>query len=303
MSHTVITPTSIAERCRSLEAFGFEYYLVATEANMRQFDLRPFGLDLKPVPVLGPNPYGWDTTAFIRLWHSMDTHVFAGRGLTMPNWVLVDHALLSSGLLIITCPPDRLDELGIEFGLTSDERFVLNSLRAEGADLGHPGPIPIASYCASPTADPVRRVGWSLCSVVPRSGVGFLAKALGLGAYRTTHLSGTTQYDNVALRVHTKFGPARMLSAVVDIHTAPHTLVYETDLTRWLRDEDPESSIPEPTELVSVTDTEKHAELQELLDAQTHELTILPPGIIVREAERFVPLLVRELDDPAGALA
>jgi hypothetical protein len=125
-----------------------------------------------------------------------------------------------------------------------------------------------------------------------------VVKGLALAAYRTRFLSGTTQYDNVALRVHTKFGPARMRSAVVDIHTAAHTLAYETNLQHWLTDAGSAEEFPDPTWLVSATDSDRHAELQTMIDAQTHTLTILPPGMIVREDGRYVPILATDYVDP-----
>ena len=303
MPGTPLTPAWISDRCGALEAQGFEFFVVATASNLAQFDMAPFGIPLKPVPFLGPNPHGWDTNTFVRLFHSLDTLVFAGRDLTMPNWVLVDHALLSSGLVIVACRQDRFDEIGRAFDLTPDERFTLSSLKAEAADRDFDGPIPVASYIAAPTADPGRRVGWSLCSIVPRSGLAFVVKGLALAAYRTRFLSGTTQYDNVALRVHTKFGPARMRAAVVDIHTAAHTLAYETNLQHWLTDAGSAEEVPEPTWLVSATDSDRHAELQTMIDAQSHTLTILPPGVIVREDGRFVPILATDYVDPDAPIS
>jgi hypothetical protein len=295
------TAASIALRAEALRGHAFEFFAVATEANLAQFDLEPLGVALEPVPILGPSRQAWDAGMFVKLFHSMDTHVFGARDLTMPNWVLVDHALLSSGLIVIASRPENFDVIGRDFGLTSDERYVLTSLKAEAEDHRFTGPIPLASYCAAPTADHTRRVGWSLCSVVPRSGLAFLVKALALAAYGARVLSGTTQYDNPALRVHTKFGPARLVAAAVDIHTAPHTLVYETDVQEWL---DSGADLPVPVSasyLVSSTDSKAQFEMQEKIDCGSHHLTILPPGLIVRDGERFVPILETETESEGGA--
>jgi hypothetical protein len=297
VSAPVITPAALAARCDELRQHGFDFFIVATTPNLALFDLEPFGVALTPVPFLGVHSFGWQTTGLVRLFHSLDTHVFAARDLIMPDWVLLDHALLSAGLLLVTCDQDRLEDAGRSFGLTADERFVLTSLKAEATDIGFTGPIPVASYCAAPTADPHRRIGWSLCSVMPGSGLGFIAKALALGVYRARALSGTTQYDNVALRVHSKFGPARLRAARVDMHTALHSLVYQTDLRPWLAG-DSMSPAPAPTWLVSATDSDRHAQMQEMIDARTHTLTILPPGVVVRGAERLIPILVSDYTDP-----
>lgn len=292
------SPEETAARCHDLRSYGIDYFVVSTAPNLASFDTEPLGVKAKPVPVFEPNPYGWDTDSFLKLFHSMDTHLFAGRGLAVPSWVVLDHAVLSSGLIIAACDQASFDALGGKFRLGEDDRFVLTSMKAEAADLGFTGPIPVASYCAAPTADPGRRIGWSLCSVLPRSGLGFLIKALGLRVYGVDCLSGTTQYDNMALRVHTKFGPARLLSALSEIHTAEHTLVYQTDCRAWFAGGGYDERESEPSWVISATDSECHTEMQAMIDAKSHSLWILPPGVIVEEGDRRVPILVADYTDP-----
>jgi hypothetical protein len=291
-------PASIPSRCKALQSQGFEFFIVATAPNLARFELCPFGVPLKPVTFLAPDAYGWQTDTFLRLFHSMNTHVFGGRGLAMPSWVLVDHALLSSGLLVVACRAEELAELGQALELTADQRSVLGQLMAQAADEGFTGPIPVAAYCAAPSADPERLTGWSLCSVVPGAGLAFVAKGLALKAYGARVLYGLTQYDNLALRIHAKFGPARIRAAVVEIHTAPRSLVYETNFRQWLSTGSATTPTMVPTWLVSATDTGRHAEMQEMIDAREHALTILPPGIMVRGPERLVPILVSDYVDP-----
>jgi hypothetical protein len=212
----------------------------------------------------------------------------------MPNWVLVDHALLSSGLLIAACEQERLDTIALASGL----REVLTSLVGDATAGGYTGPVPLAAYCAAPTADHDRWTGWSLYSVVPGSGLAFVTKGLALRAYGARVLAGVTQYDNMALRTHTKFGPARIEAAIVRLHTARASLVYSTDVRRWLDGHaDPGSGVP-PTWLVSADDSDRHAEMQRMLDTRSHTLTILPPGIIVRDGEPLMPVLVTDYVDP-----
>ncbi len=99
---------------------------------------------------------------------------------------------------------------------------------AEADRLGYEGPIPVAGYCASPTPDRRAWVGWSLCSAIP--GLGTVAKGLGLLAYGARTLTGVTQFYDPALRVHRKFGPMRLLAAVLDLHPVHHTMAYRTDV-------------------------------------------------------------------------
>ncbi len=268
--------------------------MAASPRNLARFDLSPFGVPIEPLAFLGKERKGWTTDAMLSLFHSLDTHMFGARGLTMPRWVLVNHALVSSGLFIIACPTERLDVIARDIGLTSSQRVVLDELASEAADLGFSGPIPVAGYCAAPTADHSRMAGWSLCSTVPTLGLSFVAKGLALGAYRARFLCGVTQYDNIALRTHTKFGPARIQAAVVHLHTAPGSLIYETDFTRWVSGTEGHDPVPDPTWLVSVRDTNKHAQMQESINARMHTFTILPPGIVIRDEKRLVPILVSD---------
>ena len=71
-------------------------------------------------------------------------------------------------------------------------------------------------------------VGWSLCSAIP--GLGTITKGLGLEVYGARTLTGVAQFTDQALRVHRKFGRMRVVSAVLDLHPVPHTLVYRTDV-------------------------------------------------------------------------
>lgn len=275
-------------------AQGFRFFVAAVPRNLARFDLTPFGLPLEPLPFPGDERHARRTDALIRLFHSLDTHMFGARGLTMPRWVLVNHALVSSGLVLVTCPADELDSVARTIELKAYQRVVLDELASEAAAAGFTGPIPVAGYCAAPTVDQGRMTGWSLCSAVPTLGLGFVAKALALACYRAKLLCGITQYDNIALRTHTRFGPARVQAAVVHLHTAPGSLIYETDFERWHSravDSDP---MPDPTWFVSVRDTSRHNELQEMINARSQTITILPPGIVIHDEKRLVPILVSD---------
>ena len=295
---SVTTPTLLANRCNELLTQGFQFFVVASQPNLDRFDLRPFGMPVTPLPFLAPDRHSWSTDVFLRLFNSMNAQAFGPRGLELPNWVLVDNVLLSSGLFIAACDPQRLDMIAEALPLTPEERGVLARLVGEASATGYAGPIPVAAYCAAPTADRDRWVGWSLTSVVPRSGLAFVTKGLALRTYGAATLVGVTQYDNLALRIHTKFGPARIEAARVGLHTAPNTLVYATDVCRWLDGRADRGPGATPTWLVSAADAERHAEMQQMLDARTHTLMILPPGIIIQDDECVVPVLVTDYADP-----
>ena len=88
-----------------------------------------------------------------------------------------------------------------------------------------------------------------------------------------------------ALRVHRKFGPMRLLAAVLDLHPVHHTMAYRTEVFGA------DSGGCEPTLLLDPRDLDAQWALQRRLDAGTHEYFILSPGLV----EDRVPILERTL--------
>jgi hypothetical protein len=288
------TPAGVRSRCSELAELGVQFLLAASPANLARFDLSPLGVQLTPLAFLTGD---WRDDDLLRLWNQMDAYAFGPREMPMPNWVLVDHALMSSGLIMAVCAEDRLDGILARFNVAENERGILNLLLADIHGQGYTGPVPIAGYCAAPTADRGRWMGWSMCSAIPHAGLGFTVKALGLEAYGAEVVTGVTQYDNLSLRSHVKFGPARIEAAVVDLHTAPGSLVYSSDIEAWRHGSGASQTAPEPSFLVSASDRERHLELQELIDAGRDRLEIIEPGMIMRDGEHLVPVRVTPVDD------
>jgi len=155
---------------------------------------------------------------------------------------------------------------------------VLRAVLAEADRLGYTGPIPVAGYCAAPTPVAGGWVGWSLCSAIP--GLGTTTKGLGLEIYGARTLTGVAQFTDQALRVHRKFGRMEVVSAVLDLHPVPHTLVYRTDVFS-------DESERAPTVWMEARDLAFQREMQAKIDAGTSRYYVLSPGF----AENRVPLL------------
>ncbi|HET9074952.1 MAG TPA: hypothetical protein VFN48_10260 [Solirubrobacteraceae bacterium] len=283
------SPQGVRARCAELSRLGVEFSVAATPDNLAAFELTPLGVPLTALAFLTAD---WRHDVMLRLWNQMDAYAFGPREMPMPNWVLVDHALMSSGLIMAACDEAALPGLLERFGVTEAERGILDLLLADIHALGYDGPVPIAGYCAAPTAERSRWMGWSMCSAIPHAGLGFAVKALGLETYRAGVVTGVTQYDNVSLRSHVKFGPARIESAIVDLHTAPGSLVYSSDLAAWRRGETPGSAeAREPDLLLSARDRDGHLELQRRIEAGAR-VEIVAPGLITGGAEPLVPICV-----------
>jgi hypothetical protein len=86
------------------------------------------------------------------------------------------------------------------------------------------------------------------------------------------------------LRIHTKYGPIKLRSAALSIHTAPNSLVYETDLTSAPRDD-------VPTFWLDAKDTARQVAIQKAIEAGESDFYIVPPGLSYDDGRPVVPIL------------
>lgn len=269
-----------------LRAAGYELWLASNGDVLRTLDLSPGDVALTPLDFLGPYERAWKLEDLMRTYNVLNATAFGAKGIPLQNWVMIDLGLLPSGFLLITLSRERAERARSDPARPVREREriaeVLPAVLAEADRLEHTGPIPVAGYCAAPTPDRDAWVGWSLCSAIP--GLGTVAKGLALLAYGARTLTGVTQFYDPALRVHRKFGPMRLLAAVLDLHPVRHTMAYRTEVFG------PETELV-PTLLLDPRDHEAQWALQQRLDAGTHEYFILPPGLV----DDRVPILERRI--------
>lgn len=273
----------IASAATSLIDEGYGLYLVSRRTVLDHIDSTPFGLPVTPVDFLAPRDLPWDARSFIRVYNRLNLVLFGSKGIALDCWVMIDLGFLPSAFLLIALPRELLVRMPQDSRLTPKQQALLREqippLLAEADHLGFHGPIPVAGYCAAPTPVSGHWVGWSLCSAIPK--LGTIVKGLALEAYGATTLTGVTQYGNPALRLHRKFGPMRILSAYLDLHPLPHTFVYQTDVYAHDREQT-------PTFLMRCDDTNRQHELQAKIDASSHTVHILPPGL---DRDGWVPIL------------
>jgi hypothetical protein len=288
----VLSATEILTDARRITDAGYELWLASNGEVLRTLDLELSAggegpVSLTPLDFLGPYERSWKLEDLMRTYNVLNATAFGAKGIPLQNWVMIDLGLLPSGFLLITLPREAAEHAlqDPERSVHERERIagVLPAVLAEADRLGYEGPIPLAGYCASPTPDRRAWVGWSLCSAIP--GLGTVAKGLGLLAYGARTLTGVTQFYDPALRVHRKFGPMRLLAAVLDLHPVHHTMAYRTDVFG------PDGEAAEPTLLLDPRDLDGQWALQQRLDAGTHEYFILSPGLV----EDRVPILERRL--------
>jgi hypothetical protein len=281
----MLTAEQIAASARAVTDDGYALWLASNAEVLSALELAPAGVAITPLDFLAAQPEdrAWSTADLMRTYNVLNATSFGEKGIPLQNWVMIDLGLLPSAFLLVTLPLERATALATDPGSDARTRTILPAVIAEAQRLGYAGPIPVAGYCAAPTPEAGAWVGWSLCSAVP--GLGTTAKGLALIAYRARRLTGVAQFYDPALRVHRKFGPMRLLAAVLDLHPVHHTMAYRTDVFG------PEQSEAEPTLLLDPRDLDAQWGLQQRLDAGTHEYFILSPGLV----QDRVPILERTI--------
>ncbi len=280
-----LTRSDIAAQAHQLLAEGFGLFLASNGPVLAQLETTPFGVPVAPVDFLAPGSPGggsWSAADLMRVYNVLNASAFGEKGIPLQNWVMIDLGLLPSAFLLVTLPLERARAAaGEERGYGAERSHtprVLGAVLAEADRLSYTGPIPVAGYCAAPTPIPGGWVGWSLCSAIP--GLGTTTKGLGLEVYRATSLTGVAQFTDQAIRVHRKFGRMEIVSALLDLHPVPHTLVYRTDVHQ---DDDART----PTAWMDARDLEFQQAMQAKIDARSSRFYVLSPGFV----DHRVPIL------------
>ena len=181
-------------------------------------------------------------TRFARLLNLANGVAYGG-GMGMPEWVMLDCALLPAFFAGFMGPSGRLsfsDQSLINEGLVRveeerSERRVLveRELNVPLGSLIEEEWFPLAEFCAIPRLAPDELVGYSLYSL--NRGFGGRAKAFGL--WLLHHLGyrrqvGVAQWSNpAAVKAHLRFGPLELLDPLTPSHTkAGETFIYRLTL-------------------------------------------------------------------------
>ncbi|WIM94646.1 hypothetical protein ACTOB_006687 [Actinoplanes oblitus] len=281
-----------ADHTGKLAGLGVEFFLASNETVRPQLNELPYGYKLNWLDFTDTSERAWSVRDFLNLFNVINGIAFGDRGIPMPQWVMVDLILMPAAALIASLPQDEFAAM-VErstFRFDTDVKQLLRKVQEDMRASGYTGPVPVGGYCAAPSAEPGRWVGWSLWSLMPAVGLGKAAKALALSAYRAQKLDGVTQYDNSALKVHTEFGALKVLVATVPFHTSPGSFVYQSDLTLPAG-----SELPAHSFLLDPFDYARQSAMQKAIEAGSSEFYVLPPGHVVQDGKTYVPILEKEL--------
>ncbi len=279
-----------ADHVQSLVNQEVEFFLASNGTLREHLNETPYGHRLTWLDFTETATGSWSTREFLNLFNVINGIAFGDRGIPMPQWVMVDLILMPSAAVIAGLPQDTFATM-VErstFRFDTDVKHLLREVQDTMKASGYTGPVPVGGYCAAPSAAPGTWVGWSLWSLMPAVGLGQAAKALALSAYRAARLDGVTQYDNSALKVHTRFGPLRILVATVPFHTSPGSFVYESDFTAGA-----DAGGAEPSFLLDPFDHERQSAMQKAVEAGESEFFVLAPGHLTDGGRTCVPILER----------
>jgi hypothetical protein len=234
----------------------YKLYLATNPAVQSGLNLRPFHIGVQPIDFYADSfefrDYEYEITkllAFVRLAHSMSSGDLMR---VMPRWMLVDLALMPSGVLLALAGQDEVNSkaLDLERGRCEvpyahgrEHAAMLRDLLQIAHDRQYDGPLPVAGYAAIPTLLPGCWVGGSLWwSLVPGQKLGYTVRRIALECYRAEREIGVTQFANTkALRAQRGFGRLRVTHTNLAVHPQPGTFVYEVDLLAL-----PADGIPAP---------------------------------------------------------
>jgi hypothetical protein len=297
---TVLEPTSeptppveihfpdFADHLQGLVGQGVEFFLASNDTLRPHLNETPYGHKLTWLDFTDTADKGWATAEFLNLFNVINGIAFGDRGIPMPQWVMVDLILMPSAAVIASLPQDTFADM-VErstFPFDTDVKHHLRVVQDNMKAGGYRGPVPVGGYCAAPSAAPGTWVGWSLWSLMPKVGLGHATKALALSAYRARRLDGVTQYDNSALKVHTRFGALRILVATVPFHTSPGSFIYESDF-----DSAADTVVARPSFLLDPFDYERQRDMQKAIEAGRSKFYVLKPGHLLDDGRLRVPIL------------
>ena len=225
-------------------------------ANKDALDLCPFG---QPVRYHAAEQH----PRLVELYRAANHYAFPGE-LALPGWVLSDLYLLPGVIGLLTCSARELKPaLRKRLELTADDDAIA------------------AAYVAAPSIVRGLGIGVSLISLLPAIHAGAWVKTLTMKMMRLDRLRGVAQWQNPAVRVHTRMGPLRVVGSVPGTHEfRSRSFVYETDLSDegvWADAMGRRSEIA-PTRKIAATDL---AELGRLLERAEGgaRILVVPPGL------------------------
>jgi hypothetical protein len=249
-------------------------FLVSPPFNLELLDTAPFGVAVADEHRIDPLLTSSET--FLDILQAMDAITFGPEGMPMARWVFFDGSELPGGIFGLGVPAAEAPDV-VKTTLPVPSHYE--------------GIIPLAMFIAVPTPEPGTFFGHNLAStnnVFPSlglEGLGTVTKALGLKAYQARRQVGATQWDSLALFIHTRFGPLELETAFTPAHGQLNTLTYtcpctEESLLAALAVPGASLDRPEPDLWVSSEDAETILGLHQEIESGGRLCITGPPRVL-----------------------
>ncbi|MBT7903680.1 hypothetical protein HN587_07490 [Candidatus Woesearchaeota archaeon] len=266
----------------NLETISEDYvvYVLTTPQNANHLNTEPLGLEAKIIDATN-----LESSTFLELLHQLDGISYGNKEMAMDKWVTLDCGILPSAFIGLALPADKLPpELKAQYDLPPN----------------YTGLVPISEFCAIPTANPETWITHTLASAIPNIGVGTYTEAIGFSIIPAKNILIVAQYDNHSLKVHSKFGVLKLISATTPAHSqADMTCIYEIpapsdqEITQVLETNKPLTT-PSPSYYLEANDTQTKQAMHQEIKQGTATHYIVYPGIITGP-ETLVPILKKQV--------
>lgn len=202
-----------------------EPYLVARAGVLDCFDLSPLGVAIPKANQFDPQCVS--SGPFLNLAKKLDAMTYGPLGLTMPDWVFYDCAVVPGAIFGFA---RRASEL---------EGWLRTGL---GVDASYEGLVPVSLFMALPTPIAGQWIGYTLCSInevaaggAPE-GLWRLTLAMGTATFQIARMRSTTRWRSPGLGIYASMGPLELVTAFTPAHDVPQTLTFDLRTDRAAQD-------------------------------------------------------------------
>jgi hypothetical protein len=247
-------------------------------------NVAPFGKKLSTFVIENEND-----TAFHEAYLLSNSLSFKSPNLKMPNWVLIDCALMQSAVVGFMRPVSDIPEALLT--------YYRNDPTVDLAKLDH---IPVSGQVAASAIGGESLIGISLFSLGRETDntkkLGLYTKALAMEVYKAASYEvfcGIAQYDNPAIKIHGRFSSRMEIhQPMVPLHPGKDmTLIYKMKVDYDPHRLDEPLDPVEPTFWLNARDLTAKKEMQAgIKDGNSY--AIVPPHSVLRNGEVLLPVLV-----------
>lgn len=263
---------------------GYQPYLVARPPVLEAIDRAPLGIQIPSTNLF--DPQHTDGRTFINLVKKLDALTFGPMGLTMPDWVFYDCAVMPGAVFGFACPVETVDP------------WVRRVLEVPD---DHTGLVPVSVFIAIPMAHREATLVYTLCSVnqaAPGSapeGLWRLTLAAGTAALGREEIVATVQWRSPRLGLFSGLGPLELLTAWTPAHDNPTTCTFRCTVDEEARGRLLRADIRDVVDVQRYLDADDQSAMRQLQGEIESGLYVAIGGPAeIRGSETRIPLHVED---------